>query len=316
MVALKRILCPVDLSELSIGALACGGRIARWYGSELVVLHAVPSFEPMEVRAGALFDPVQFVYPMPPEAIEAQLRDAMRTAGVAVDGARVAARVGDPAHVIASEAVTAEADLVVVDTHGRRGWDRLVLGSVAEHVLRTAPCSVVTVPPSGAHTPAWATLSAVLCAVDFSGAALDAAAFAVDLANRAAAPVRFLHVIEWLPDEDPRQTAPFAEPPFPPYQMLHEREQLAALIAGLPHVEKGVTAQVTAGRASRQIERVASDMQANLIVLGAYGRGGTPPAGLGATTEHVVRAAPCPVLTVRSPQPRMSRAGAPYVPDL
>ncbi|HEX2459848.1 MAG TPA: universal stress protein, partial [Vicinamibacterales bacterium] len=91
MVALKHILCPVDLSELSIPPLAWAGGIAEWYQSQLTVLHVVPSFEPMEVRPAALFDPVQFVYPMSQEQIEERLRDAMRTAGVTADDVRVAA---------------------------------------------------------------------------------------------------------------------------------------------------------------------------------------------------------------------------------
>jgi nucleotide-binding universal stress UspA family protein len=316
MVALKRVLCPVDLSELSIDALACSGSIAGKYRSELIVLHVVPSFEPMEVRAGALFDPVRFVYPMRPEGIEAQLRDAMRMAGVTMDRARVAARAGEPGHVIVNEALATEADLVVVATHGRTGWNRLMLGSVAEHVLRTAPCSIVTVPAVGAHPSAWATISAVLCPVDFSPDAEEAAAFAVDLANRAAASVKFLHVIEWLPEDEARHTAQLAEPPFPPYRMIAEREQLAALIGRLPPVEKGVTTEVTAGLAHPQITRIASAMKADVIVLGAHGRGAPAGAALGRTTEHVVRAAPCPVLTVRPSRGHTSEQEGLHVPGL
>jgi nucleotide-binding universal stress UspA family protein len=308
MVALKHILCPVDLSELSIPPLAWAGGIAEWYQSQLTVLHVVPSFEPMEVRPAALFDPVQFVYPMSQEQIEERLRDAMRTAGVTADDVRVAAKAGDPSHVIVNEALATGADLVVMATHGRRGWDRLMLGSVAEKVLRSAPCSVLTVPPlAGAfaktdgHTPARMTVSAVLCPVDFSSAALHAVEVTMDVANRAKASVTFLHVVEWLAEEDPRETSHFAVPEFRQYLMRNAREQLEALVAGQPHLERGARIEVAAGRAHRQIARVASDMRADLIVLGAHGRGGPPLAALGSTTEQVVRAAPCPVLTVRSP---------------
>jgi nucleotide-binding universal stress UspA family protein len=307
MVALEHVLCPVDLSELSIHALACAGSIAEWYQSQLTVLHVAPSFEPMEVRPAALFDPVQFVYPMTPEQIEERLRDAMRTAGVTAD-ARVAAKAGDPSHVIVNEALATGADLVVVATHGRTGWDRLMLGSVAEKVLRSAPCPVLTVPPragafakADAHTPARMAVSAVLCPVDFSSAALHAVEFTMDVANRAKASVTFLHVVEWLAEEDPRETSHFAVPEFRQYLMRNAREQLEALVARQPHLERAPTLEVAAGRAHRQIARVASEMSADLIVLGAHGRGGPPLAALGSTTEQVVRAAPCPVLTVRSP---------------
>jgi universal stress protein A len=169
MVALNRILCPVDLSERSIQALAYAGRIAEPYQSALTVLHVVPTFEPMEVRATALFDPVQFVYPMTPQQIEERLREALQAAGIALDRLRVAARAGEPTEVILNEAT--EADLVVMATHGRKGWERLMLGSVAETVLRSARCPVLTVPLCDAHTPAQMTFSAVLCPVEVVRAA-------------------------------------------------------------------------------------------------------------------------------------------------
>jgi nucleotide-binding universal stress UspA family protein len=96
------------------------------------------------------------------------------------------------------------------------------------------------------------------------------------------------------------ETAHFALPEFRQHLMRSAREQLAALIARLPRFERDITPEVTAGRAHRQIARVASDLRADLIVLGAHGRGGPPVAALGSTTEQVVRSAPWPVLTVRS----------------
>jgi nucleotide-binding universal stress UspA family protein len=307
MVALKRVLCPVDLSELSIHALAVAGSMAELYRSDLTVLHVVPTFEPMEVRARELFDPVQFVYPMTAEQIEERLRDAMRVAGVRADRECVAARAGEPTEVILNEVLANDADLVVMATHGRRGWDRVMLGSVAEKVLRRAECAVLTVPPlagalakADAHTPAPMTLSALLCPVDFSAEALLAADFAMDVANRAGAAVTFLHVIEWLSEEDPRETSHFAVPEFRRYLTRNAREQLEALVARQPPLDRGVTLEVAAGRAHRQIAGVAAEMKADLIVLGAHGRGGPPLAALGSTTEQVVRAAPCPVLTIRS----------------
>jgi nucleotide-binding universal stress UspA family protein len=132
-------------------------------------------------------------------------------------------------------------------------------------------------------------LNRVLCPVDLSGLSIDALA---------------------------RDTAQFAEPPFPPYRMIAEREQLAALIGRLPPVEKGATTEVTAGLAHRRITRIASDMKADVIVLGAHGRGGPAGAASGRTTEHVVRAAPCPVLTVRPSRRHASEQEGPHVSGL
>ena len=97
-----------------------------------------------------------------------------------------------------------------------------------------------------------------------------------------------------------RECSHFAVPECRQYLMRNAPEQLEALVARLPHPERARTVEVTAGRA-RQIAHVASEMRADLIVLGAHGRGGAPLAALGSTTDQVVRAAPCPVLTVRPP---------------
>jgi nucleotide-binding universal stress UspA family protein len=130
MFEVKRVLCPVDLTELSIRPLAYAGAIASWYRGELTALHVVPTFEPMEARAGALFDPVQFVYPVPRERVRERLRQAVHTAGVAIDHVDVVSEAGDPAAIIVDQASTQRADLVVMATHGRSGFDRRLLGSV------------------------------------------------------------------------------------------------------------------------------------------------------------------------------------------
>jgi len=105
VVELKRILCPVDLSEMSIRPLAYCGAIANWYRAALTVLHVVPTFEPMEVPPGALFASVQFVYPMAREQVLDRLRDAVNTAGLASDNVELAAEAGDPADVIVDQSV-------------------------------------------------------------------------------------------------------------------------------------------------------------------------------------------------------------------
>ena len=111
MVELERIVCPVDLSELSLRPLAYAGAIANWYDAPVTALHVVPSFEPMEVRAGALFDPVQFVYPMPREQVLKQLRQAVHAAALATDNVELAAEAGEPVATIVDQALARRADL-------------------------------------------------------------------------------------------------------------------------------------------------------------------------------------------------------------
>jgi nucleotide-binding universal stress UspA family protein len=141
-------------------------------------------------------------------------------------------------------------------------------------------------------------LKTILCAVDFSPAALRAVGLAIQLARPARASVTFLQVVEWLAEEEPREVAHFAVPEYRAYLAQDAHEQLEALIAKLPRIEHGAVVKVAMGRAYREILRVASDVHADLIVMGARGRGGLPLAPLGSTTQQVVRAASCPVLTV------------------
>lgn len=301
MVEMNRILCPVDVTELSSRPLAYAAAIAEWYGGVVTVLHVAPTFEPMEVRPGALFDPIQFVNPVPRGEILEQLRLAAADAGVATGRVAFAAEAGDPAATIVDQAVAGQSDLVVMATHGRRGLDRFLLGSVTETVLRDAPCPVMTVPPHAPDAPAGVALRRILCPVDFSPASLLALGFAVDLARRAEASLTVLQVIEWLAEEEPREPAHFDVPEFRRHLMQDTHDRLEELLGQQPRVEQGARATVGAGRAYREILRVAADGDAGLIVMGTHGRGGPAIIPLGSTTHQVVRAASCPVLTVRAP---------------
>ena len=124
--------------------------------------------------------------------------------------ASLVAESGDPQTTIVDQAISNSADLIVMGTHGRRGFKRLLLGSVTEAVLHEAPCPVLTVPP---HAPAAAsesvTFKRILCPIDFSPSALQALGFALDLARQADGRVTLLHVVEWLAEEEPRASAPF-----------------------------------------------------------------------------------------------------------
>jgi nucleotide-binding universal stress UspA family protein len=300
VIELKRVLCPVDLSELSARPLHYAGAIARWYDGRVLALHVVPAFEPVEVRAGALFDPVQFVYPVPRDQVLERLRETVTAAGVPLEDVDLLAEAGSAAATIVDQAVTTHADLVVMGTHGLSGFDRLVLGSVTEKVLRRAPCPVLTVPPHTASAPG-VPLDSILCPVDFSPAALQALGFAVDLARRANASLTVLQVIEWLPDEEPREFGHFNVPEFRSQLLEQTEEQLDGLVAQQPRLERGVASRVSIGRAYREVLRAAGELDANLIVMGAQGRGGPALTALGSTTQQVVRAAACPVLTVHAP---------------
>jgi nucleotide-binding universal stress UspA family protein len=298
VVEFKRILCPVDLSELSVRTLAYAGAIASWYDAHLTALHVVPSLTPMDVRTGV--EPVSMVYPLSRDEVLEQLRQTVAAAGLGEGTVALTAEAGEAAATVVDQAVAMRADLLVMGTHGRSGFDRFFLGSVTEKVLRKAPCAVLTVPPHAPATPPpEVALRTILCPIDFSSAALEAFGFALDLARHSDASVVLVHAIEFLAEEEPREYAHFNVPEFRSYLLEDARQRLESLVSGEPRLNRGVRTVVVVGRAHPGILHIAADEGADLIVMGAQGRGGAALALFGSTTQQVVRGATCPVLTVR-----------------
>jgi len=137
MIALKTILVATDFGEASDAALAYGRALARVFGGRLRLLHVTEN---------------QFLRPMAdsPEhahqAIRRRLNDLLGGEDRrSVDGDAALETSDAPAEAIVEYARRIEADLIVMGTHGRTGLDRLLTGSVAEHVVRSAPCPVLTV---------------------------------------------------------------------------------------------------------------------------------------------------------------------------
>lgn len=108
-----------------------------------------------------------------------------------------------------------------------------------------------------------------------------------------------LHAIEWLPEHEPRASAHFNVPEFRGHLINDARERLRSLASEESNPRFEIDEVVVSGRAHREILRTAEDTAADLIVMGAQGRGGLGLALFGSTTQQVVRSAACPVLTVR-----------------
>jgi nucleotide-binding universal stress UspA family protein len=148
-VSFRRILVATDFEESAEQAIACAVELARADGAELVLLHVymdLPTYP--EVAAGR----VEAIYEEQRRWVEGELERRARAARGRGLLASPLVRTGSPAPTIARVAAEERADLVVVGTHGRSGLDRLVLGSVAERVVRQAPCPVLVVkaPPAPA----------------------------------------------------------------------------------------------------------------------------------------------------------------------
>jgi nucleotide-binding universal stress UspA family protein len=190
------------------------------------------------------------------------------------------------------------ADLIVMGTHGLSGFERLLLGSVTEKVLRKAPCPVLTVPRQVGDAEPHVTFKTIVCGVDFSGASNRAFEVALSLAEEAGGRLALLHVLESLPEEDSPYYARFNVPEFRSALEQDARSQLGRLVPEEARAWCEPDEVLRYGRAYREILAVAADRHADLIVLGAQGRGAVDRALFGSTAQHVVRGAACPVLTV------------------
>lgn len=139
----------------------------------------------------------------------------------------------------------------------------------------------------------------ILVATDFSECAGRALEYAAILAGAYSAPVELLHVVEALSDMDHDSVASSHYFELCRKQAERPLDELATHLA-----EGGLAAKwrLHLGIPSQQINAVATDCGADLVVLGTHGRTGLADVALGSTAERVVRGAPCPVLTVRSVQ--------------
>ena len=146
MILLKNILVATDFSEPSDAALAYGRQLARAFGARLTVLHAAENLSPRAYGSEGFV----FIEPDSQSQVEAAARQRVRSLMSDDDRSELRAEAVvvtalSPAAAIADYARREQIDLIIVGTHGRSGVAHLVMGSVAEHVVRTAPCPVLTV---------------------------------------------------------------------------------------------------------------------------------------------------------------------------
>ncbi len=299
MTAIRNILCPVDFSMFSAPSLEHAIVLAKWFGSEITGMFVVPVGVPVVV------DGIGPAVPPPPAEDRDQLTQALDKLlePAARVGVRVHAEVmdGEPVKRILQRAEAIPADMIVMGTHGHGGFERLVLGSVTEKVLRKATCPVLTVPNPGSGTlsPRELLFGTIVCPVDFSEASLSALTFAIALAKESHGHLLVVHVLEQIPD-DPRALMHFNMPNYRSFLELDVAERLKKAIPEADRERAGIEDVILTGKAHGEIQRLAKERGAGLIVMGVTGRSALDMALFGSTTNQLVRTATCPVLTIRS----------------
>lgn len=297
---ISHVLCAIDFSDEAHHAIDHAVVLAKWYDAGITgvfvyapVMAAIPDAGP------SVYPGFAVLAESDKRTLEQQLEASLYPARVAGVPINVRVVLGQPADGILDAAQATGSDLIVMGTHGLGGFQHLILGSVAERVLRRAACPVLTVPPRAEKTSTL-PFKRVLCPLDFGESSRAALEFAVSIASEGDAALTILHVLEPGAEFDPLPSRPFTVPEY--HKARHDEAcaQLSALLDGEIGEWCHPTTKICRGKPYREILRVAAAESADLIVMGVHGRNPIGLAFFGSTTNQVVRAATCPVLTLRS----------------
>jgi nucleotide-binding universal stress UspA family protein len=284
-ITVKNILFATDFSAAADAAAPIAIEIARRYGAKIYGVH-VNRFDDYTGVApnawAAMAEAMEKETKEDARRLNEQLRDVEH---------EVVVGEGNTWGVISNVINQKEIDLIVLGTRGRTGLGKVLLGSVAEQILRQAPCPVLTVGP---HVNLWsdeyAKMREILYATDLAVDFPMAAPYAVSLAQENQAHIVLLHVIE-----DPKVGDLVKSPEVVDFK----QRKLQQLVSEQAGSWCDPTYIVEQGAAAEKILDVAKRRHTDLIVLGAR-----PAKGLAThlnigTVHKVVSQAQCPVLTVR-----------------
>lgn len=236
------------------------------------------------------------------ERFEERTRESLPSSAVDLDDDRFvfhAERSDAVAPALLRIAENEEADLMVMGTHGRRGVQRAIYGSVAEEVLRTGPCPVLTtrVREEGPGATTTAPIERIAVPIDFSDLSKSALRYAARLAPIYGAPLRLMHAVEspTLP--------PVYETQSPKVKSQEVKERARRELKKWGEAAAGgdvsVSYVVHRGEPEETVVQAAAEV-GTLTVMGTRGLSGVRRTMLGSVTEAVMRGANGPVLAARS----------------
>jgi len=290
MLTIRRILFPTDFSEGAARAFPQAAILAERHDAELHVVNVAGPHSESETTLPVSSDTLtEWLDPAAQKT--APDLSALTIVQNQVDGD--AAPEGITAYV-EEQAI----DLVVMGTHGRRGVQRMLLGSVTEEVVRTAACPVLTV-RSDTAANAHRAVRRLLVPVDFSDASQIAVRHAAELADTYDAQIDLLHVVEQV-------AYPSAYGLDPGY--LSPQEILPRVEATLGDVARDevgsdhVQVSATVGYAPLTILDYIDENDVDLVVIATHGRTGLDRMLLGSVAERVIRRSSAPVFVVKPDQ--------------
>jgi nucleotide-binding universal stress UspA family protein len=303
MLNIRRILFPTDLSEGAARAFPQAVALAEAHDAELHILHVTRSHDEAETTLPASRSTLhEWLGASSPE--DGPDLNALSIVQTQVDG-------DVPPEEIIAYVEAHEMDLVVMGTHGRRGVQRMLLGSVTEEVVRKAACPVLTVRTEVEKTPG-REVQRILAPVDFSDASETAVGHATELAQTYDAQIGLLHVVEEV-------TYPAVygvdSVYLPPQEMVPRVEESLGEMAREKVDREDVQISATVGYAPFTILDYVDENDVDLVVIATHGRTGFDRILFGSVAERVLRRSPVPVFVVKPEQRSLLPAASVEVAD-
>ena len=302
MSLLRNILYPTDFSTQSNHAKEYAQGLAKKFGATLHVAHVIDTLGLNFYSAEAMYG--QIIPIDPPlksmrEEAEITLRHVIELTELEHISATPHLKEGHPAKVLLQLADDVNADLIVIGTHGRTGFERLLFGSTCEKILRKSNVPVLTVKPKVREfiqLDMGIMVKRVLCPVDFSDCSNAALPYAIDLSREFDARLELCHVIDMGIDQSAILPAVAISNP----RELLERTKsiLSDLVNEYSDID--ISTNVSIGVPYINIVKAAETTRSDIIIMATHGRSGVTHAVLGSTAEKIVRSAHCPVMTIRS----------------
>lgn len=287
MTRFRKILCPVDFFPGSLHALDYALNLAKNYKANVFALHVIEPVIP------TIYEPA-FSVPDLTSALEKESKRLLKELGGKATEAGVPlkteVRLGDITAEIRQTIERTKADLVVVGTHGSKGFQRWLLGSVTEKLMRHCPVPLLVIASrKKVHAIPFA-LGSILVTTDFSDGTADALKYAYSIAEECHAKIDLLHVVDEHMVEGPSEIR----------ESLIDgvRKKLDRLVpaSAKPWCETNTT--VATGTPYQVILKTAKKDKVGLLVMNVHGKGMLDRLLVGSTAERVVRGAECPVLLI------------------
>jgi len=300
MLKINRILCPIDFSEFSVKAYDYAQSLAWHYRATLLLEHVTESLTPMYPYYAFPNAYVEISQELRAHA-EQQLQEFAKTHTRHGVQPECSVHDGAVANVILDLAEAQDVSLIVMGTHGLRGIDRVLLGSVTDKVLRKAHCPVLAVRKpvndvvTQAGIPDAVRPQRILCCTDSSDQSEQALEYAVSLTAEYGGELTLLHVLEDVADSADIQN-----------EIAKAMQSLEKCISPETRRNCKTKTLVRIGRPYQQILELALESRTDLIVMGVRGRNALDVAVFGSTTYRVVQLGPCPVLVVHTPEQKPS----------